>query len=630
MIEPVIGFANDYTFVEYFKQHTTPNELSVSVVIPYYKRLNELEFCLKQLSKQTHPTKQIQIIIVDDGSCADTQALQLANQFKDTFYEVIYIHQKDEGFRAARARNLGVKAALFDYIALVDCDILLCDDSITQHLRATSVSPLVVSLGFRANNNLDEVSATSIDFSQIPPKEALDWRLKHLDSAKFSNEVWRIVSSGNVCVHKSLFDTHLFDERFNAWGGEDNEWGYRLWKDGFYFYPNLQAASYHMVAGGFQTDRNQGRLTTIPLLKQLCPRFDEQTMHSEGLVPLVSVFITNYNKGVYVREAICSALKLPFRKEIIVVDNGSSDGSYEIAQELAKQNSCIVLTQELSLGAFFAFEKALSLCQGEVLVQLDADDVFIDDTVCELINYVLQSPLGIAFANTQPMNADLSQQISIPWRWPRCSREDNVLCGMFVRNPRVFKKRDLMRSRKRHFVQAAIDYNIYAPIHLVSYGTLIDRIGLLYRKLENSLTSLSLQVQKDTTLQLLKYNLNDLENANAIDIVEVINGRSHICEKKTNISVYYRKHLQIPPNLWATCSDVKLLIDPFVFEIDQAQNQAYLNENLADLSNRLVCTQLTSRLQSGEDLNLTPKMSVLLGLVSLPKIVPPTTDNANT
>jgi glycosyltransferase involved in cell wall biosynthesis len=54
--------------------------------------------------------------------------------------------------------------------------------------------------------------------------------------------------------------------------------------------------------------------------------------------PLVSIIITNYNYGRYLRAAIDSALAQTYPQvEVIVVDDGSTDGSREIIEAYGKR-----------------------------------------------------------------------------------------------------------------------------------------------------------------------------------------------------------------------------------------------------------------------------------------------------
>lgn len=54
-------------------------------------------------------------------------------------------------------------------------------------------------------------------------------------------------------------------------------------------------------------------------------------IHTDKKLPLVSIIINNYNYGRFLREAIDSALNQTYpHVEVIVVDDGSTDGSQEI------------------------------------------------------------------------------------------------------------------------------------------------------------------------------------------------------------------------------------------------------------------------------------------------------------
>jgi len=89
--------------------------------------------------------------------------------------------------------------------------------------------------------------------------------------------------------------------------------------------------------------------------------------------PLVSVVITVYNGAAYLGEAIESALgQTQGNVEVVVVDDGSDDGSDEVAQRypVVFERS----TQRGGIGA--ARNLATSLATGEFLTYLDADDRF--------------------------------------------------------------------------------------------------------------------------------------------------------------------------------------------------------------------------------------------------------------
>jgi glycosyltransferase involved in cell wall biosynthesis len=96
--------------------------------------------------------------------------------------------------------------------------------------------------------------------------------------------------------------------------------------------------------------------------------------------PLVSILIPAYNAVRWIADSIRSALEQTWpRKEIIIVDDGSADQTLSIARQFAS-NGVLVVTQP-NQGASAARNKALSLCQGDYIQWLDADDLLSPDKI---------------------------------------------------------------------------------------------------------------------------------------------------------------------------------------------------------------------------------------------------------
>ena len=97
--------------------------------------------------------------------------------------------------------------------------------------------------------------------------------------------------------------------------------------------------------------------------------------------PLVSILIPAYNAEPFIADTIKSALAQTWpEKEIIVVDDGSTDGTLSVAQRFASDETTVV-TQK-NQGASAARNKAYSLCRGEYVQWLDADDLLARDKIC--------------------------------------------------------------------------------------------------------------------------------------------------------------------------------------------------------------------------------------------------------
>ena len=64
--------------------------------------------------------------------------------------------------------------------------------------------------------------------------------------------------------------------------------------------------------------------------------------------PLVSIYITNYNYGSYIKEAIDSVLNQSFKDiELIIIDDGSSDDSREIIESYMQLKNVRVIFKKI-------------------------------------------------------------------------------------------------------------------------------------------------------------------------------------------------------------------------------------------------------------------------------------------
>lgn len=107
----------------------------VSVIIPTYNRADFISECVQSVLAQTLPAREV--IIVDDGSTDATYNIlnDLGFNSISTSKTVLrYIFQKNQG--VSSARNLGIKEAKSEYIALLDSDDLWLKGKLDRQLIA--------------------------------------------------------------------------------------------------------------------------------------------------------------------------------------------------------------------------------------------------------------------------------------------------------------------------------------------------------------------------------------------------------------------------------------------------------------------------------------------------------------
>jgi glycosyltransferase involved in cell wall biosynthesis len=96
----------------------------ISVVIPTYNRARDLDRCLSSLRAQRIDSSLFEIVVVNDGSTDDTEAV--LRHWGSEWSSVHAIHQNNGG--PANARNAGVRKARFPIIAFIDDDCLAPTD----------------------------------------------------------------------------------------------------------------------------------------------------------------------------------------------------------------------------------------------------------------------------------------------------------------------------------------------------------------------------------------------------------------------------------------------------------------------------------------------------------------------
>lgn len=96
--------------------------------------------------------------------------------------------------------------------------------------------------------------------------------------------------------------------------------------------------------------------------------------------PLVSILVPAFNAEEWIADTLRSAIRQTWENtEIIVVDDGSTDQTLSVARQF-ESNRVRIVTQE-NQGAAAARNKAFSLCKGDYIQWLDADDLLAPDKV---------------------------------------------------------------------------------------------------------------------------------------------------------------------------------------------------------------------------------------------------------
>ena len=106
---------------------------------------------------------------------------------------------------------------------------------------------------------------------------------------------------------------------------------------------------------------------------------------------MVSVIIPIYNAEDYIEKCLNSIINQDYRSlEILVINDGSNDGSLEICKRIALHDERIQIISTENCGVSRARNKGLSLASGQYICFIDADDYVDKDYIkkyVDVINY---------------------------------------------------------------------------------------------------------------------------------------------------------------------------------------------------------------------------------------------------
>lgn len=110
--------------------------------------------------------------------------------------------------------------------------------------------------------------------------------------------------------------------------------------------------------------------------------------HEPTTQPLVSVYLPTKNRLPLLKRAITSVLNQTYPNvELVVADDGSTDGTRDFLRELAASGKCVAVFLPASIGACAARNAAISRSTGTFLTGLDDDDYFLPERIECFVRY---------------------------------------------------------------------------------------------------------------------------------------------------------------------------------------------------------------------------------------------------
>ena len=109
---------------------------------------------------------------------------------------------------------------------------------------------------------------------------------------------------------------------------------------------------------------------------------------------LVSVIMPVFNVRMFIKQAITSILNQTYQNlELIVIDDFSTDGTFDIIEEIQKTDNRVILIRNAeNLKIAESLNNGLKFAKGEYILRMDGDDVCSEDRIEIMLSYLRNNP----------------------------------------------------------------------------------------------------------------------------------------------------------------------------------------------------------------------------------------------
>lgn len=124
-------------------------------------------------------------------------------------------------------------------------------------------------------------------------------------------------------------------------------------------------------------------------------------INKEAPAPIVSVIMPAYNAEKFIEEAISSVLAQSVSNwELIVIDDGSQDGTQQIVADFTRKDSRVrLIVNEENMGVAKSRNRGLDVCCGEYVALLDSDDYWEPQMLHRMIACAQETKADIIYCS---------------------------------------------------------------------------------------------------------------------------------------------------------------------------------------------------------------------------------------
>jgi len=337
--------------------------VEISVIIPTYNRKNVLKHTILSLINQG--LKEYEVIVCDDGSDDGTFEMMQDLNKQNLPFTLVYRRQNKIGFRAAAARNMGIKAAKGKVVIFIDQDVILEPNvlSLFREIKNGTVYiglKRLMTLDFYESKITDDVVKSNFDvFKEVT----------------FS--IKSTVSSLGVITKEDLDKVGGFDEDFTSYGLEDTEFTERLQDIKISCVFDSRLVGFHV---------EHPKNVVVQQMQDIYHHKRSTRRSNDGKVMIRgAILYLTHNRFDYTKESLMSIIKNTPRDkyDLLVWDNCTTEeGMLDWLREVCKDNNFDYVFCKKNAGLTTAMNQ-----QMRIMRKRNIYDVF-----CHIANDVVVPP----------------------------------------------------------------------------------------------------------------------------------------------------------------------------------------------------------------------------------------------
>jgi len=221
---------------------------------------------------------------------------------------------------------------------------------------------------------------------------------------------------------------------------------------------------------------------------------------SEDYEPKVSVVVSAYNEEKVLEATVRSVLQSDYKNlEIVIVDDGSKDDTFKVAKDLDDKYEQVRAFSKRNGGKSSGLNFGIKHANGEIIVGIDADTVFLPNTIDNLVRHFKDPDVAAVAGNVRVGN---TQKIITRWQMLdyiigiHIERNAQAALGAVMIVPGAcgaWRKSAVIEAGGYRHITLAEDFDLTLSIHRLGYKVVQDNDAISFTEAPEKLEILSKQ-----------------------------------------------------------------------------------------------------------------------------------------